>query len=169
VKFTWAPGWTHALLIVGCMTGFGIVPWLVLRVVLHKSMLVHLSMCDRHRRYWMIRQLFAPICVFGSLIVLIGSMMLSDSTEIGPPTWALIVSFGLLVVALVSFLVFSLSGTRVSEMTTETITFEGASENFVEALNRDRDTARREEREWFERRSQTGQRTAEHPPEDAPG
>jgi hypothetical protein len=50
--FAWVPSWTGILIFVG------LAPWLIVTLIMRKSMRITLPVCDRHRGHWRNRRLY---------------------------------------------------------------------------------------------------------------
>lgn len=71
-KFRWTPGWV-IVLIVG-----GLLPWLIVTVILQKSMAVTMPVCRRHRGHWRNRRLYAGLGFLGWLAVVVAAVAFED-------------------------------------------------------------------------------------------
>jgi hypothetical protein len=126
--FSWMPGWVYILLFCG------ILPWLIVSLVLRKSVRVMVPMCDSHVNHWRNRILFVWVGLFCWVISGIVFIAIADDLSKGvayPITAAFV--FGILLWLIVG-LISAFGAIRASEIS-----------NFgLELINVNRDFAR----EW---------------------
>jgi hypothetical protein len=152
IRFTWAPLWTHLMLPLGLMTCLGIWLWVIFRVMKHRAMTVYTPLCEKHKHYWLKRRMVIPVGVFGTLAALVFVMFgLSDGQ--GPPTVALLLPFGLLLISTLVSVALLFRGTRVLGITGEEITFDGVDPRFVAAVETGRQEYEQELKDWVERKN----------------
>ena len=151
INFTWAPIWTNVMLLVGLATCLGILPWLFFRVLRHRRMNVHTPLCDRHHQYWLKRSMVLPTGIFGALAALIFVMLVLGVERGPPPTWALLIPFGLLIGTLSVSGVLLFRGTRIVEITKEDITFDDVDSRFIAAVEFGRREYEQKMQQWLER------------------
>ncbi|MCI0699798.1 MAG: hypothetical protein L0241_01765 [Planctomycetia bacterium] len=71
-NFAWMPPWVHILLFAG------LAPWLIVALILRKTMRVTAPMCDRHRGHWRIRKLYIGLGLLFWIALAIGLIAFSD-------------------------------------------------------------------------------------------
>lgn len=124
--FAWMPGWVHLLIFAGLL------PWLIVCLIMRKSMRVTLPVCDAHRNHWLNRKLY----IWGGFLFWVafgtGLALTADSL----PRDAVPVAFGVLVfgglVWLVSGLIYVNTAVRAGEITDRWIKLTGVDKGFAE-------------------------------------
>ena len=145
--FRWTPPWV-GILILG-----GLLPYLIVAMILRKDITVDVPIVPGKKGHWLWRQLFALFGVLGCIGLVVVGIALSNEPggrnqgpDIGLYT-ALAAGVGLLFVLIVA-LILQNTSVRPKEITDRDITLAGVHENFVVALEeeRDRDEEARQER-----------------------
>jgi hypothetical protein len=141
-SFSWFPGWIWLIVLLSWLIG------LILMVVLTKSIRVRLPACDEHEGYWRRRRTFTTV---GTVLVLgLCALLFAAFVSEGPPRnddlalplcggGALVFFIWIVAVAIIHG-----RGIRATEITDRSISLAGVHEEFVWALEDDR------ERDWAE-------------------
>ena len=159
--FRWTPPWVGILILAGLL------PYLIVALITRKDITFDIPIASRKKGHWLWRQLFAVFGVLGCIGLVIVGIALSNQPggvnqgpDIGLYT-AAAAGVGLVfVLAVALFLQFT--SVRPKEITDRDITLVGVHENFIVALEEERD---RDEEEEEERRD--ARRAREKPREFA--
>jgi hypothetical protein len=148
IHFTWAPMWTHGMLFIWCT----IWPWLIMRIVTHRSMSAVVPLCRLHANHWTKRRMVLPLGIaltFASMLIV---MFTGDGS---PPIWALLIPFALLIGSLVLSARLAFRGTRVTEITNVDITFKEVHAAFVSTVETGRVEYELKKQQWLNRHDRT--------------
>ena len=141
--FLWQPAWVAVLILAGLL------PYLIVSMIIRKQMRVELPLVRAKHGHWMWRQLVGVLALFVFVTVMIGSGALAGNpnTErlVGWVALAGLVGF---VAAIALFAVLNHLAIRPAVITDDDITLVNVHQNFVDALEEDRDA----EEERYERR-----------------
>jgi len=109
--FTWMPAWVNILILAGLM------PWLIVALVMRKSMRISLPICDRHRGHWRARRMYVWL---GLLLWIAYTITLSMLFKQLPEDFAnagiVILIFGVLIWLMLG-MVYTNSGISAREIT----------------------------------------------------
>jgi hypothetical protein len=160
-RFVWMPSWVYVTLLAGLL------PYVVIALVLQKTMAVRVPLVRSKHAHWLVRQLFAVIGILAALAVFFFGVVKSmdefdqNSQQLGGILMAAggVLFFGVLLVAAI----LNQSAVRPTEITDREITLTGVHENFVVALEEDRD---REEEAYERRRKERRAKRRQHDPHD---
>jgi hypothetical protein len=77
--FAWMPGWVHIFIL------FGLLPWLILALVMRKTMRIVAPMCHQHAGHWSVRKLYVWLgllfwIAFAVALVAFGDALPEDMT-----------------------------------------------------------------------------------------
>ncbi|HJZ59452.1 MAG TPA: hypothetical protein VKE74_31195 [Gemmataceae bacterium] len=73
--FAWMPPWVHILILAG------LAPWLIVCLILRKSMRVRVPMCERHRNHWRNRKLLIWLGLLFWVLVGVAGVVLLDRMD----------------------------------------------------------------------------------------
>lgn len=163
--FRWTPPWVSILILAGLL------PYVIVAMVTRKQMTFDVPVAAGRKWHWLWRQLFAIFGILGCIGLVFVGIALSNGTNNNRvnqgPDFGLITAAAAgigLVVTLVIALILQYTSVRPSEITDREITLAGVHENFVVALEDDRD---RDEEEAEERRAAKRAKSRDRD-EDAP-
>jgi hypothetical protein len=71
-NFAWMPPWVHILLFIG------LAPWLIVALILRRTMRVMAPMCDRHRGHWRVRKLYIWLGLLFWVVLAVGLIALAN-------------------------------------------------------------------------------------------
>ena len=140
VSFAWTPPWTLILILAGVLI------YIIVAMILRKTRVVYLPVCEEHNSYWKAPELFLGLSLLGTIVGIIGGIALFS----GNPNTADYVAFVVLgalfwfVVSLIISIVWQQRYIRVTEITDREIRLKNVHPDFIEALEQDRD------RDWDE-------------------
>lgn len=140
VNFSWVPGWSYVFLLLG------LCPWVVIYLVLRRSMEVEAHVCGRHRHHWLRRKL---VLVTGLLLSLGMLVVTSEADPNGPPTWAVLTTAGLFLATIVAACWMYWNGVRATAVGRESVTLAGVAPEFVAAIESGRAEYARQRRQWL--------------------
>jgi hypothetical protein len=150
--FRWTPPWV-GVLILG-----GLLPYIVVAMILRKEITIEVPLASRKRGHWLVRQLFALFGVFGCIALAIAGIVISADLNNGRnqgPDFGLMLTaaagVGLVLVIIVALILQS-TCVRPKEITDRDITLSGVHENFVVAMEEERDRNEEEEEEERDRK-----------------
>ncbi len=161
--FIWQPAWVYALI------PLGLLPCLIVSLVIRKQMTVRLPLVARKHFHWGWRMLLGA---FG-VVISAGVFIVGGATVSGYETgkmggWLMIGGLSGFVLSLVLLAVLTVTGIHPKKITEDEITLAGVHENFVAALEEEREQEeeeyQREEEEYRrkkERRREAREREAE--------
>lgn len=136
VKFTWAPGWIIAFILLGCA---GVIAMVILNQILRKTMTVYVPVCEEHESHWFRRKTLPGFVVFGSifggLLVIIAAVQGAGDNLMAITAVAY---FVFVLASLIAAGVLQLGCVRPTEITDRTITLTSLHKNFVDDLKEDR-------------------------------
>ena len=146
--FRWTPPWVGILILAG------VLPYLIVALILRKDITFDVPIASRKKGHWLWRQLFGLFGVLGCIGLVGVGIALShqpgganQGPDIGLYT-AAAAGVGLIFVLAIA-LILQNTSVRPKEITDRDITLAGVHENFIVALEEERD---REEEEEQERR-----------------
>lgn len=144
--FRWTPPWV-GILILG-----GVLPYVIVALILRKDITFDVPIASRKKGHWLWRQLFGIFGVLGCIgLVLVGIALANgpgqqrQGPDVGLIT-AGAAGVGLLVVLVIA-LILQNTSVRPKEITDEDITLTGVHENFIVAMEEDRERGEEEEEE----------------------
>ena len=110
-KFVWVPGWVGLLILVG------VGPWVIVMLILCKSMRITLPVCNQHRGHWRNRRLYILLglpfwVLYGIGLAVIANHIPADVVNIG----LVVLIFGGLLWLIIG-VVYSQSGIQPREIT----------------------------------------------------
>ncbi len=147
--FRWTPPWV-GILILG-----GVLPYVIVAMILRKDITFDVPIASRKKGHWLWRQLFGIFGVLGCIGLVVVGIALANGPgqqrqgpDIGLYT-AAGAGVGLLLV-LAGAVILQFTSVRPKEITDEDITLTGVHENFIVAMEEDRE---RDEEEEEERRA----------------
>jgi hypothetical protein len=126
-NFSWVPEWVP-ILILG-----GLLPWLLVAMILKKSMRVTLPVCRRHRRHWLRRTLYIWLGLLGWVVAgVLAVVLLPQLPQDAVPVVLGVLVFGGLLWLIVG-VVYTNSGIKPRQITDRWIELKGISPVFAEA------------------------------------
>lgn len=138
--------WHTPLAYLGLLAG--LLPFIIIALILTKRMTVHVPLCERHRSHW----LWRSFVVVGGLLAIfalgIGIFVYQANQQ--PPDdlgWLCIGWVGLLIVWLFMAAIVQTTAIRAVEITDERIRLTRIHQDFIHAIEEDRDRHRDERRE----------------------
>ena len=127
--FTWVPSWVHVLILLG------LAPWLIVALVMRKSMAVVVPMCDRHAGHWRVRKLYMWLGLLFWVVYAVGFVVLENRVpEAARTPLALAGIIGSLV-WLVSMAIFMYSAIRANTITDDWADLVGVDKEFAREWN----------------------------------
>jgi len=142
-------GWFHPLIYLTLFIGF--LPFVIIALVLTKRMTVDAPFCHEHRGHWARRNLLVSGTLMMVLALGIGSIVYMSSQPVGQrdeiTAFFCVAAAVLLFAWLVLSMYVSLTAIRVTEITDRTMTLAGVNEQFIAALEEDRDRDRADGRD----------------------
>ena len=159
-KFRWTPPWV-GILILG-----GLLPYVIVAMILRKEITMDVPIAAGKKGHWLWRQLFALFGVLSCIGLVVVGLALShqpggrnQGPDIGLYT-ALAAGVGLFFVLIIA-LILQNTSVRPKEITDRDITLVGVHENFIVALEEERD---RDEEDRQERRAVKRERDKDREP-----
>ena len=132
--FSCTPIWAYLFLLCG-----GLLPLLIAIWATRKWMRTYLPVCEQHRNHWLWRSMILTMMFFSSFgAIIILSIMDEKNPKHGNLT--AIGALSGLVIFLVLFFIFHFTSVRVRRITDDGISFIGVSQNFVDEVERKRET-----------------------------
>lgn len=163
--FYWQPAWVFALL------PLALVPCLIVVYCLRKSMTVRLPLAPHKHGHWGWRMAVGCVAVAATALTFLFSTVFvsSDNPKVADPGRVVMIAGGVgFVLSLVLFAVLTVTGIHPTKITHDGITLAGVHQNFVDALEEEREqdeqAARREEEDYRrekERKREARDRRAE--------
>ncbi len=146
--FLWQPPWIGVLILAGLL------PYLIVSMMMRKTMTVDLPLVREKHGHWVWRALVGTGGVLLGIAVIIAGAVVGAADENArgaSPLGGILFVVGLLgfLAALVAWIVLSSTSIRPSEITDDEITLVGVHQDFVDALEDERD---RDEEEYRKRR-----------------
>ena len=145
--FRWHPPWVIVLILAGVLI------WVIVALILTKTMVVYAPVCDRHRRYWFGRTVLIWLLVLAGIAAVFAGIFALIAFEKDPQlkdigTWALPLGILTLLVCWIAAAVVQSLSIRPKEITDEDIQLTHVDPDFVAALKDQRraDRADRERR-----------------------
>jgi len=127
---SWHPPWVYILLLAG------VLPFPIVALVMQKRMRVEAPLCRRHQNHWLVRTLTIVLSLVGGIVIGCGLLMFAsqragraDNTGLICIGIALLGGLWLLLVA-----ILSLTAVRPQEITDDSITLTGVSDEFIDAM-----------------------------------
>lgn len=157
-KFTWQPSWVAILILAG------LIPYVIVSMLLTKTMTVHLPTCRQHRRPWFWVNLFVWVMLTVFFIGGAGLCGMASSAQPRGPAERLVIVFvvvwlALVLISLTLYLIAQWRSIRAMEITDTSILLTNVSEELASAyydeprrrrvrdeLDDDDDDRRRDER-----------------------
>jgi hypothetical protein len=141
--------WFHPLIYLALLAGF--LPFLIIALVLTKRMTVDAPFCHEHRGHWIRRTLLVTGTLLVVLALGIGAIVYMSDQPPGAKDdlsgYLCIGAAVLLFAWLVLSMIVSLTAIRTTEITDRTITLAGVDEQFIAALEEDRERDREDRRD----------------------
>jgi len=135
-RFSWHPQWVIVLIFAGLLI------YVIVAVILTKRMTVRLPFCERHRHYWRNRALFMFGGLVGVLLLGVGAAILASALDDRDGSNLFGVACGgsvvLGLVWLIAAAIVQTISIRTNEITDDSISLVGVSEDFREAVREDR-------------------------------
>jgi hypothetical protein len=136
--FSWMPSW------VGLLILFGLLPYLIIALIMRKSMTVDLPLVREKHGHWLWRTVFLLIGVSMCVSLLVGGGIMSSGAGRGSSQESVAgVLFALGIVGflavLIAALVLSQKAIRPTEITDNEITLAGVHPRFRDAIEYDRE------------------------------
>jgi hypothetical protein len=158
--FAWYPSWVILLLFAG------VLPYLIVSSVLRKQRTVPVPLCDRHAKHWRWRTILTYGALLGLCLVGVSSMVFADR-EWGPTAnmVAGLVCIGAVCALfpwLIMVLILQATSIRAVEITDDSITLTGLSQEFADVVHQQQEEMEGEPEEDFGVREQ--QRRKPEPP-----
>lgn len=144
--FLWQPGWISVLILAGLL------PYLIVAMLLRKSMTVNLPLVRAKHGHWAWRMAVGLLLILGSLGAFFGGVAMNmqrDTETVGG--YLMLGGLAGFVLSLIVVAVLNQLGIRPTEITDNDITLAGVHQNFVDALEDDRE---RDEEEYQRRRQE---------------
>ena len=132
--FLWQPAWVFLLVPVGLL------PFLIVALILRKTMTVRLPLAQRKHAHWLWRDAVSWVFVLGSLGVFFTGSFLSlsrDHQDLSGPL--MLTGLGLFVLFLILYALLMRLGIHPKRITEDEITLGGVHQNFVDALEEERE------------------------------
>jgi hypothetical protein len=130
-QMSWHPSWVYILLLLGLL------PFIIVALCVQKRMRVEAPFCARHQNHWLSRTLIIVFSLVAIIIVGVGASMLMAGQRAGPNDATGAICFGVIALGiawLVLVAVLSMTAVRAEEITENSITLAGVSDEFVNAL-----------------------------------
>jgi hypothetical protein len=131
--FTWTPGWVYAFFMLGPIGIF------VIRILINsvrQEFTMGVPLCAEHRGHWFRRNLIVVLLVGSFVAALIGGGVLAGELE--EPLAFVITFFSALFSVILAVILVQRTAIRAREITHQSITLTGVSDEFVAAINEDR-------------------------------
>jgi len=126
-KFSWVPPWVLVIILAGLL------PWLIVTLILRKSMPVTLPVCSRHLGHWRNRTLFVWLGLFFWIVYSITlAAEWSDLPKDGASAALGILIFGGLI-WLIAAAIYSNSAIRPARITDDYVELVGVDKTFAKA------------------------------------
>lgn len=149
-SFLWQPPWVGVLILAGLL------PYLIVSLILRKSMAVQLPLVRAKHGHWAWRVAVGALGIVGSVVLFFVGVAVESDRTTETLGGILMAAGGLGVLAfLIVWVVLYNTSIRPSEITDFDITLVGVHEDFVRALEDDRD---RDEEEYERRRDRERER-----------
>jgi hypothetical protein len=164
-RFRWSPPWLPVLILLGAI---GLILYIVLAASLSKRRTVPLPLCERHRNYWLNRNIFLfggllGIILFSILGIVLGIMLDDKGITDGAAGWAGLSMAGVFLVWLVAAAIIGSTSIRATDITDRTIALTGLSAKFVDAVQ---DARSGDERDVDEDENEEPRRRRRRPRDD---
>lgn len=143
-NFAWHPQWVWVLILAGLLIA------LIVALVLTKRMTVRVPVCDEHEGFWRRKGMALGFSFLGLCLVAMGVLVFMVNQGPGNDDvtgWACLGSVGLFLAWLVFAAIYGSRGIRPTEITDRYVRLTGVADEFVEALEDDRERDREEEAE----------------------
>jgi hypothetical protein len=133
-QFLWQPGWVSIIALVA------IPAYIIVSLMVRKTMKVQLPLVREKHGHWLWRQVVGVLALFAGVATLIGSGAAAGDPNAGPLAgWIALTGLGLFIAAIVLFAVLNHFAIRPAEITDDDITLVNVHQNFVDALEEDRE------------------------------
>jgi hypothetical protein len=163
-RFVWHPAWCYVLILVA------LIAYIIVAAVLTQQARIHVFLCDRHKRHWLVRTLIIWGSFLGLILLLIGGIAVvaavDDRTRNEIGDYAGFYCIGLLVLAaawLISIPIIQWTAIHPTEITERTVSLTRVCPEYADALVDHRARRRREEDEddGYRRKFRPGRRRDE--------
>ncbi len=158
--FTWTPGWVYAFFVLGPI---GIIVIRILINSVRQEFTMGVPLCAEHRGHWFWRNLIVGLMVVAFVAALIGGGILAGELDEPPPFFVTFLSA--LLSLILGVILVQRTAIRAREITQQSITLTGVSDEFVAAINGDR-RGERESDEEEEEDERSGSRRSRRDRED---
>ena len=128
-RFVWVPQWVIVIIL------FGLLPWLIVMLILRKTMRLTMPMCNRHRNHWRNRKLYVWLgllfwVVYGIALIVEWNDLPKDASSL---------ALGILIFGglgwLISAAIYSNSGIKPAEITDRYLELVGVNKAFAREWN----------------------------------
>jgi hypothetical protein len=124
--FAWQPGWVHVFLLCGLF------PWLLIMLIMRKTMRVTLPVCHRHRNDWLLRRLFVGLGLLFFVALGIGLAILDGQLPNDAVNIAAAVFIGGFLAWIITAAILASTAVRAGEITADSIDLVGVSKKFAD-------------------------------------
>ncbi len=165
--FVWQPPWVYALL------PLGLLPCLIVSLIIRKQMGVQLPLARRKHFHWGWRTLLGAVGIVASAgVFMYGGATVSDYERGTLGGWLMLGGLAGFVLSIVLLAVLTVLGIHPKQITDRDITLAGVHENFVAAVEqereRDEEEYQREEEEYRREKQARRDRERDGPEEGEP-
>jgi hypothetical protein len=162
-NFAWHPQWVWVLILVNVLIAA------IVAMILTKKMTVRVPACDRHEGFWRRKAIILSLTFL--IVVAFGIGWIVFAVNQGPGNdeitgWLCGAGFGVFILWLIVAGVWGAQGVRPTEITDRHIRLTGVHNDFIAALEDDRERDREEEYEY--RRKRRARREAEERERERP-
>jgi hypothetical protein len=138
-RLSWHPPALYAVILFGLP---GLILFLILVVVFRRRMSVIVPLCTRHRGYWLHRNLMTYGGMLGTFVMTCGALVLlliiRGTFRNSAGDFCCIGNLAILAALWGAGAALEAKGMRVTEINAHSITFTGVSQDFINAVLRDR-------------------------------
>ena len=144
--FRWHPPWVIVLILVGVLV------WVIVAIILTKSMTVEAPVCDEHKGHWFKRKLIGWLAVLLGIAAFFAGVFVAIHLDGDPrlrdyAVWGFLAGAVMFLIGLIVASVVFRAAIRPLEITDDDIRLTRVSEGFVEAIRDQRREDRERERE----------------------
>ena len=163
--FVWQPAWVYALI------PLGLLPCLIVSLIIRKTMTLRLPLVRRKHFHWGWRMAVAAVGIVASAgAFIVGGALVSDYERGTLGGWLMIGGLVGFVLSLVMLAVLTALGIHPKRITDREITLAGVHDNFVAAVEEDRERDEADyQREKEQLREERDRRTREREEVDQQG